>query len=141
MGSLEIMVDTIARNFLLIFFTIIIFILIIAILWIINAKIKEKTALALAQYEIDKRKLEIAAKKAAIEELRNSAIVLNDKEREILEAIRTDNAILARKLLFKMNEIEERTKRLELGADTYKLMQTLQDIKEYERRLFGNNTK
>lgn len=141
MGAAEIIIDTVAKNFLLIFFTIIVFVLILAILWIINAKIKEKTALALAQYELDKRKLEIAAKKAAVEELRNSAIVLNDKEREILEAIRTDNAILARKLLFKMNEIEERTKRLELGADTYKLLQTLHDIKEYEKRLFGNNTK
>lgn len=141
MSGMETIVATVADNFLLIFFTIVIFIIVLAVLRVINSRIKEKMTLSLAQYELDKRKLDIAAKKAAIEELRNSAIVLNDKERETLEAIRTDNAILARKLLFKMNEIEDRTKRLELGADTYKLIQTLQDIKEYEKKLFGNGSK
>ncbi len=141
MEAIDSIIETIADNFLLFFFTIIIFVIVVVVMKVLSTRIKAKTNEALTQYELDKRKLEIASKKAAIEELENSTMVLKDEERDVLESINRDNSILSRKLLFKMNEVEKRTKRLELGAGTHKMGRTLRDINNYEEKLFGKNIK
>jgi hypothetical protein len=94
-----------------------------------------------AQYEMDMVKLEIARKKALMEELRNSTVVLTDRERQRLEAVKVDNSILTRKLIADMNEIEERIKRSELGSDSVRTSQILGLIKSYENRLFEDGKK
>ncbi len=138
MSAFDTIKDVVAENFLLLFFAIIIFILVLVVLRVVNARIKQKALLNQANYDLEKMKMELQAKKAAIQELKNSAIMMSDKERETLERIQRDNAILQRKMLHKMNEIDERTKRLELGTDTFKLTKTLRDIRGYEDRLFGH---
>jgi hypothetical protein len=135
--SAEAVGSTISDNFLLLFFSIILFIIFIMVLRVINSWLSIKKARTVAEFEIDLAKLEIAKKKAVMDELRNSSVVLNDREREKLEKIRTDSSILSRKLIFDMNEMEERTRRLELGTDSFNVKNMLLDVKGYERRLFG----
>ena len=123
--SLETLLDTMSDNFMLIFLLLVVLIALLAVLKVANSWISEKKARTIAQFETD------------MEELRNSAVVLNDDERTKLESIRTDSSILTRKLIFDMNEMEERTRRLELGADTFNMQKMLGDVKGYEYRLFG----
>jgi hypothetical protein len=123
-------------------YLLIILLLIIVIIGIVGwviVKIKtSKTQISLAEAEVDKKKLELIMKRAMIEDLKNASIILSDKERAKLDSIRTDTAILSRKVLFTMNEVEDRTQRLERGSDLGKLNMTLGDIKRYERKLFGD---
>lgn len=116
---------------------IILFIVIIGIIGWVIVKVKtSKTQVKLAETEIDKKKLELVMKRAMIEDLRNASVMLSDKERRQLDAIQTDTAILSRKVLYTMSEVEDRTKRLELGSNLGKLNMTLGRIKKYEHRLF-----
>ena len=104
--------------------------------WVI-AKIKtSRTQIRLAETEVDKKKLELIMKRAMIEDLKNASIMLSDRERTQLNAIQADSSILSRKVLFTMNEVEDRTKRLELGSNLGKLNMTLGKIKKYEHNLF-----
>jgi len=122
-------------------YLLIILILIIIIIGIIGwviVKVKTaKTHIKLAEAEVDKRKLELIMKRVMIEDLKNASVMLSDRERAQLDAINTDTAILSRKVLYTMNEVEDRTKRLELGSNLGKMNMTLGKIKKYEQRLFG----
>ena len=126
---------------LLILIFIIILVLIIVIMGIIGwviVKVKTaKTQIKLAEAEIDKKKLEFAMKRAIIDDLRSASVLLNDKERSQLDAIRADNSILSRKLIFSENEFQDRLKRLELGSSLGKLNLNLGIIKSKESKLFG----
>jgi hypothetical protein len=108
---------------------------------VVRAVIKVKTsttATKMAQLNIDEKKLEMVSRRMYLEDLKNASLVLTDEERSLLDSIRADNAVLSRKVLAKMNEIDERTRRVELGADIMKLSRTLDKIKRYERSLFKN---
>jgi hypothetical protein len=107
------------------------------IAWVIVKVKTSSTQIKLAEAEIDKKKLEMMMKRVMIEDLKNASVLLNDKERKRLDNIRVDSAILSRKVLFLMNEVEERTRRLELGSTTGKLNLSLGKIGNYERKLFG----
>lgn len=124
--------------YLLIILVLIIIIMAI-IAWVI-VKVKTSSAqIKLAEAEIDKKKLEMMMKRVMIEDLKNASVMLNDKERKRLDNIKVDTAILSRKVLFLMNEVEERTRRLELGSTTGKLNMSLGKIGNYERKLFGQS--
>jgi hypothetical protein len=123
------------------FYTLIFFILIIILVGIIGwviVRVKTSNArIRLAEVEIDKKKLDLMMKRVLIEDLKNASVILNDKERTKLDSIQLDNAILSRKSIFLMNEVENRTKRLELGSNLGKLNMSLGKIKQYESKLFG----
>jgi hypothetical protein len=120
---------------------IIILVLFMAIIGIIAWAVVEvktsKTRIKLAEAEVDRTKLELIMKRAMIEDLRNASVMLTDHERTQLDALKADTAILSRKVLFTMNEVEDRTQRLELGSNLGKLNMTLGNIKNYEHKLFG----
>ena len=102
--------------------------------------IKVKTSgmqIKLAESAVDKKKLEYMMKRALIEDLKSASVMLSDSERTKLEKIKVDQAVLSRKVLFLMNELEERTKRLELGSDYGKLNLSIGKVNKYERKLFG----
>jgi len=133
--------DVITDNFLLIFLSILFSIVLIILLRVLMVYLEGRRLKIKAQYEMDMVKLEIARKKALMEELRNSTVVLTDRERQRLEAVKVDNSILTRKLIADMNEIEERIKRSELGSDSVRTSQILGLIKSYENRLFEDGKK
>jgi len=121
--------------FLVLLILIIVIIGIIA--WAIVRVKTSATQIKLAEAEVDRKKLELIMKRAMIEDLRNASVMLSDRERSQLDALKADTAILSRKVLFTMNEVEDRTRRLELGSNLGKLNMTLGGIKNYEHKLFG----
>jgi hypothetical protein len=127
----------ISQDLFIIIFLILIIIIIGIIGWVI-VRVKTSSArVRLSEADIDKKKLDLMMKRVLIEDLKNSSIMLNDSERTKLESIQVDNAILSRKVLYSMNEVENRTKRLELGTNLGKLNMSLGKIKQYEGKLFG----
>jgi hypothetical protein len=122
-------------------YLLIILILIIVIIgiiaWVIVKVKTAKTQIQLAEAEIDRKKLELVMKRAMIEDLRSASVMLSDRERQQLDKIQADTSILSRKVLYSMNEVEDRTKRLELGSNLGRLNLTLGKIKNYESKLFG----
>jgi len=92
----------------------------------------------MAEIGLDSKKLEIMSKRAYLEGLKNASMVLTDNERKKIDSVRADNAVLSRRTLAMMDEVEERTNRLERGADLSRLSRTLDKIKRYESGIFKN---
>jgi flagellar basal body-associated protein FliL len=128
----------IADNFVLIVVLVTLIILVIAIARTIVKVKSSKQAARLAEIGLDSKKLEILSKKAYFEGLRTASVILSDEERERVETIKADSAVLSRRSVALMNEVEERTRRLELGQDMARLTSTLDKVKKYERGLFKN---
>ncbi len=91
------------------------------------------------ELELERKKLEFMGKRMLLQELKESSKAPSDTEREQLDAIQMDNTILTKKIMHMMEEMDKRGKRLELGADTAKMVMTMREIKEKERQLFGRD--
>ena len=91
----------------------------------------------MVEMTLDRDRLDLMSKRILINDLKNAAIILKDEEREKIEPIRQDNAILSRRSIALMNEIEERMKRLELSTDMAKMFKTMAEIKKKESKLYG----
>ena len=91
----------------------------------------------LAEMTLDRDRLNLMSKRILFNDLKNAAIILKDEEREKIESIRQDKAILSRKSIALMNEVEERMKRLELSADMAKMFKIMGEIKKKESKLYG----
>lgn len=128
----------IATNFVPLVVLIGVIILVIAIGRTIVKVKSAKQAARLAEIGLDSKKLEILSKKAYFEGLKNASVILSDEERERVESTKADSAVLSRRTVGLMNEIEARTQRLEIGHDLARLTDTLDKVKKYERGLFRN---
>lgn len=128
----------IAANFVPLAVLIGVIILVIAIGRTIVKVKSAKQAARLAEIGLDSKKLEILSKKAYFEGLKNASVILSDEERERVESTKADSAVLSRRTVGLMNEIEARTQRLEIGHDLARLTDTLDKVKRYEKGLFRN---
>lgn len=68
--------------------------------------------------------------------LRDAMTGLKPEERRHLYSIWEDNAVVSRKALYKLNELEERTRRAERGAEKRWAEGKLGELKETEREIF-----
>lgn len=130
-------VEMISENFLILFYSVLVVMILAIIAKILNTREREKTQRQLADINMKNRKLEMVEKERHINNLKEASTVLSDSEKEKLDKISQDKSILSRRSLYLMNEIEERMQRLERGADNAKLTKTLEDIKNVEDDLFG----
>ena len=111
--------------------------LLLIVLWA-RSKIRSgKGAVKIGELDLERKKLELMAKRMLIDELKENARIPTDNERTKIDAINLDSSILTKKILHTMEEMDGRAKRLELGADTAKILRTMNEIKEQERKLFG----
>ena len=134
-GLIQDQIYTSVMFWILIGGSLVLFVLII--LWA-RSKIKSRrTAVRMTELDIERKKLELMAKRMLIDELKENARIPTDNERETIDAIDLDRSILTKKILHTMEEMDGRAKRLELGADTAKLLRTLGEIREQENELFG----
>ncbi len=118
---------------------ILLFAIILGILIVILRYRSKKWALKMAEIGIESKKIDVMADKMRMEHLKEAALVLTDDEKKKLDSIRGDRAILSRKKIAKMSEVEERIQRLELGTDVANLSNKLRDVKTYEDQLFRKN--
>ncbi len=126
--------------FLIIFIGILVLILIPLIIKF-AAKKPSKVELQLAEMENEREKFRLLSKQMLEDELDTATMVLKPKEKEELRNLDLDNSILARKLLYTMNEVEKRTKRLEIGTSGAQLADTLEEIKDREQATFGRQNE
>ncbi len=130
--------ETIANNFFIIFYSIVIILILVVVAKILNTREREKTRRQISDLRLKSRKLDMLEKKKYIKELKEASMVLRDNEKSRVDEINRDKAVLSRRSLALMNEIEERMQRLERGTDNAKLSKTLKEIKSVENDLFGN---
>ncbi len=128
--------DTLVNNFFIIFYSVVIILILAVIAKILNTREREKTRRQLSDLRFKSKKLDILEKKKYIKELKEASMVLRDDEKSRLDEINRDKAVLSRRSLAMMNEIEERMQRLERGTDNAKLMRTMNEIKNVENELF-----
>lgn len=126
------------ENFMLIFYSIFVIIILAIIAKIFNTREREKTKREIADINLKSQKLDMVEKEKHVDNLKEAAMVLKDSEKSKLDEISKDKSILSRRSLYLMNQVEERTQRLERGADNAKLMKTLKEIKNVEKDLFGD---
>lgn len=129
--------ETLANNFFIIFYSVVIILILTVIARILNTREKEKTRRQISDLRLKSKKLDMLEKEKYIKELKDASMVLRDDEKSRLDEITRDKAILSRRSLALMNEIEERMQRLERGTDNAKLMKTLNEIKSVENELFS----
>lgn len=129
--------DTISQNFLPIFYSIVVIIILAIIAKVIITREKAKQRKDYADMRLKSKKLEMKKKERHLEKLKEASMVLKDEEKEKVDEINRDKAILARRSLALMSEIEERMQRLERGSENAKLMKTMKEVKRAERELFG----
>ena len=135
------MLSTIANTIADRFYEILLIVALIIIIAILSRTItrwsETKNSVRLAEISIQRDKLGMLRQQTMIQELADASVVLKDEEKERLDAVREDIAVLSRKNLALMNEIEAKTTRLERGADLAKLQSQTQKIYEQEKKLFG----
>lgn len=129
--------EVIIDNFLVIFYSIVVIVILAIIAKIINTREQTKADREIADINLKRKKLETYEKEQHLDKLKEAAVVLKDSEKKKLDEISRDKAVLSRRSIYLMNEIEERMQRLERGVDNAKLLQTLNDVKEAEDDLFG----
>lgn len=95
-----------------------------------------KAQLKLKELENQKIKMDMMFKKQLKEDLNEAQLFLTDEEVEHIESLKIDNSILSRKILYKMSEMEEKTKRLDLGVNRARLDNKLKEIGEHEKKVF-----
>ncbi len=129
----------ISENFMTIFYSFVIIIILVVIAKMVNTREREKARRELGEMRLKAKKLEMLEKEKYIANLKEASMVLRDDEKTRIDEIARDKAILSRRSLALMNELEERMQRLERGADNAKLLKTLKDLKEAEKELFGGD--
>ncbi len=129
----------ITENFMTIFYSLVIIIILALIAKMVNTREQEKARRELADLRLKAKKMDMLEKEKYIEHLKEASMVLRDDEKTKIDEIVRDKAILSRRSLALMNELEERMQRLERGADNAKLLRTLKDLKDAETELFGGD--
>lgn len=135
-GSL---LEVFTSNFIYILTLIAILIIVIVVARMITTVKTAGAKVRLAEMTLDRDRLNLTSKRILFNDLKNAAIILKDEEREKIESIRQDNAILSRRSIALMNETEERMKRLELSADMAKMFKIMGEIKKKESKLYGKS--
>lgn len=126
-----------ASNVILILVLVVVLIIVIVVADAITKVKTAGTKVRLAEMTLNRDKLNLMSKRILFDDLKNAAITLKDEERERIESIQQDNAILSRRSISMMNEIEERMKRLELGTDVAKMFKMMRDLEKRESKLYG----
>ncbi len=133
--------ETISNNFLPIFYSLVVIVVLIIIAKVIHTRERSNERKELAELRLKHKKLDIQRKQKHIDKLKEASMVLKDDEKEKIDKIERDKAVLSRRSLAMMNEIEERMQRLERGADNAKLMKTLKKVNRAEKELFGEEER
>lgn len=127
---------TLTDNLMLILISAFISILLIAGLVVLNQWSKYSTRTKLDQLEQNLEKLKRYAQVQKRKALRDSISMLKPDEREHLYRLWEDNSVISRKAIFKLNEMEDRLRRSERGAELRWAESKISEISDTEKKLF-----
>ena len=137
MGSMALdITETITDNALLLLAVLGIVIFLIVLITLINVWDKYRNRIKLDELETKQEKLRRYATYQKRRSLRDAISMLNPEERAQLYSIWEDNSVVSRKALFKMNELEDRLRRAERGAELRWTETRINDVKDTEKKIF-----
>ena len=90
----------------------------------------------LAELMMEQSKLQMVQRQELLKEYTNAAVLLDDAEKERIDAINEDLATLSRRAIALMGEVDARTTRLERGVEIAKMSGQLDAIRKNEAKLF-----
>lgn len=129
-------VASVSGNIVPILLVLFLAVVLLAILWVINLWDKHRNRIKLDELEMKREKLRRFANYQKRRSLRDAITMLEPREREHLYRIWEDNAVVTRKTLFKLNELEDRLKRAERGAELRWAESRIDDIIRTEMNIF-----
>lgn len=128
--------STIEDNLMMILIAGFISILLIAGLIVLNYWSRYSTRAKLDQLEQNLEKLKRYAQVQKRKALKDSISMLKPEEREHLYRLWEDNSVISRKTIFKLNELEDRVRRSERGAELRWAESKISEVEDTERKLF-----
>ena len=129
-------IASISDNILLVLIVLGVSILLIAIIRTVDVIDGYKQRVKLDDLEQKRNKLANYAKVQKRRALRDAMTSLRPEERRHLYSIWEDSAVVSRKALYRLNELEERTRRAERGAEMRWAEGKLGELGESEREIF-----
>jgi hypothetical protein len=129
-------VSSISENIILIAAVAAVSVILIGALTILNNWDKLRNRVRLDELEAKREKLERYANYQKRRSLRDAVTMLDPEERAHLYSIWEDNAIVSRKALFKLNELEDRLRRAERGSELRWAESKIGAIRENEKKIF-----
>ena len=134
------MVD-IEENIHVIIILALLFVVLLYSMYVIIVVVKRRSRIRDANKEISLLKMDLLSKQAHLENLIADAVEWTDKDLQSYDNTMEDTKILKGKLDKGMDISDIRTKRLEIGNETNDLFATMEKIKGYEDKLFGDGVK
>lgn len=111
-------------------------VVIIGVLHVINLWDRYRNRIKLDELETKLEKLKRFANQQKRRTLRDAITMLEPGERKHLYSIWEDNAVVSRKALFKLNELEDRLRRAERGAELKWAESKIEEVKGAEKKVF-----
>ncbi|MBN1540010.1 MAG: hypothetical protein JW939_07685 [Candidatus Thermoplasmatota archaeon] len=105
--------------------------------FVIITILKRKIRVRDATREIALLKMDLLSKQAHLENLIEDSVEWSPRDLKEYERTLEDKKIMRSKLDTGMLIADSKVKRLELGNETYELFETLERIKKYEDKLYG----
>jgi hypothetical protein len=127
----------IEENIHWIIITVIILAVVLYAMFILMVILKRRTRIRDATREIALLKMDLLSKQAHLENLIEDSVEWTPKDLKKFDSTLDQNKMLKSKLDTGMVIADSRLKRLELGNQTADLFETLEKIKRYEDKLFG----
>jgi hypothetical protein len=111
-------------------------VVIIAVLVAVNMWDKYRNRIKLDELESKLQKLKRYANQQKRRSLKDAITMLEPGEREHLYRIWDDNAVVSRKAIFKLNELEDRLRRAERGAELRWAESRINEVRDAEMKVF-----
>lgn len=129
-------VGTITDNFILILIFLALAVVFIVFFTLMDIWDKYRNRVKLDELESKQDKLKRYANYQKRRSLRDAVSMLTPEERAHLYSIWEDNSVVSRKALFKLNELEDRLRRAERGAELSWAESQIGGVKEVESKIF-----
>jgi len=118
---------------------VLILVVILYIMFVILVILKRRMRVRDASREIALLKMDLLSKQAHLENLIEDSVQWSGRDLKKYDRTMNENRMLKSKLDTGMVLADTKVKRLELGNETSDLFETLEKIKNYEDRLFGED--
>ena len=128
----------IASNAHILMIAILILVVILYALYVTISIVKRRTRIRDSNKEISIIKMDLISKQSHLQSLIEDSVTWTPRDLETYDAAIEDTKLLKGKLDTGMDIADVKTKRLELGNETHQLFETLQKIRKYEDRMFGD---
>jgi hypothetical protein len=128
--------ETISSNLILMLIFLALGFVFIVFFTLMNVWDKYRNRVKLDELQSKQDKLKRYANYQKRRSLRDAVAMLTPEERAHLYSIWEDNAVVSRKALFKLNELEDRLRRAERGSELKWAESQIGDVKEMERKIF-----